>query len=155
MHLLRGQRPAGAGRHPGRPASVGWLGDRCWTCPALNCGSTPCSEGLSWIEDPSNRDTGFDRNFLRRDVAGAAAPLAAGKPWLARSAGLAFEAAGLLDELAEQDLASVANVGPAGLRRAAAAVACAGAQPAAVVFAPAGPQAAGIITTGRRPRSIA
>ena len=55
-------------------------------------------QGLRWIEDPSNADASFDRNFLRRQVL----PLLAGR-WphataaLARSASLCGEAAELLD----------------------------------------------------------
>ncbi|MDX1464944.1 MAG: tRNA lysidine(34) synthetase TilS [Halomonas sp.] len=62
--------------------------------------------GLAWVEDPSNADESLDRNFLRRRVL----PLletrwpAAGRR-LARSAALAGEADGLLDEFAGLDLA--------------------------------------------------
>lgn len=62
--------------------------------------------GLHWIDDPSNADTRFDRNWLRREIMprlearwpGAAASLG-------RSAGLASEASALLNELADLDLA--------------------------------------------------
>ncbi|RTR03420.1 tRNA lysidine(34) synthetase TilS [Halomonas nitroreducens] len=62
--------------------------------------------GLAWVEDPSNAEEGPDRNFLRHRVL----PLLAGR-WpragegLARSAALAGEAEGLLEELAAEDLA--------------------------------------------------
>lgn len=61
--------------------------------------------GLHWVEDPSNDDTGYDRNYLRRQVM----PLLR-RRWpridtvLARSAGHFAEAQMLLDELAEMDL---------------------------------------------------
>jgi tRNA(Ile)-lysidine synthase len=62
--------------------------------------------GLEWIEDESNQDRRYDRNFLRH----ALMPLleerfqGVGKV-LARTAGIMAESAGLLDELAEIDLA--------------------------------------------------
>lgn len=64
---------------------------------------------LHWVEDPSNTDMRFARNFLRTEVL----PLLA-RQWpqagqnLARSAEHMREAQGLLDELAELDLAAAA-----------------------------------------------
>lgn len=61
-------------------------------------------DGLAWIEDPSNAETGFDRNYLRHSVM----PLLQSR-WpalsgnLARSASHAAEAAGLLDAVAASD----------------------------------------------------
>src|SRR5690606_18406363 len=61
---------------------------------------------LSWIEDPSNRDTAYARNFLRHEVW----PVLT-RQWpkasqnLTRSAMHMAEAQQLLDELAVQDLA--------------------------------------------------
>ncbi|WP_024644400.1 tRNA lysidine(34) synthetase TilS [Pseudomonas syringae] len=63
--------------------------------------------GLSWIEDPSNSDQHFSRNFLRSQVL----PLLTSR-WpqasasLARTAGHLGEAQQLLDELAMQDIAN-------------------------------------------------
>ncbi len=65
---------------------------------------------LSWIDDPSNLDTRFDRNFLRQKIM----PALAGR-WpgvalrLGRSAELAGEASELLNDLAELDLAALAT----------------------------------------------
>ncbi|MDH0747543.1 tRNA lysidine(34) synthetase TilS [Pseudomonas sp. GD03842] len=62
-------------------------------------------EGLSWIEDPSNKDSRFSRNYLRNH----AMPMLTER-WpqaiasMARSAAHLAEAQGLLDELAVQDL---------------------------------------------------
>jgi tRNA(Ile)-lysidine synthase len=67
-------------------------------------------QGLQWIDDPSNLDTRFDRNYLRRKIIPALE-----KRWpgvalrLGRSAELAGEASELLIDLAELDLAAVAT----------------------------------------------
>jgi tRNA(Ile)-lysidine synthase len=60
--------------------------------------------GLHWVEDPSNAETGFDRNFLRHQVMPLLQtrwPALSGN--LSRSAGHAAEAAGLLDDMANAD----------------------------------------------------
>ena len=61
-------------------------------------------ERLSWVEDPSNLDTDFDRNYLRREVLPAIRRRwpAAGAT-VARSARFAAEAETLLRELATED----------------------------------------------------
>jgi tRNA(Ile)-lysidine synthase len=65
------------------------------------------AQGLSWVEDPSNTDTHYARNYLRQCVL----PLLTAR-WpqasasLARSAAQLGEAHGLLNELAELDLAA-------------------------------------------------
>lgn len=68
------------------------------------------AEQLCWIEDPSNADTHFSRNFIRHALL---APLSTRFPGaeaaLARAAGHFDEAAGLLDELAAIDHAHVAS----------------------------------------------
>lgn len=64
-------------------------------------------QGWAWVEDESNADTAYSRNYLRHDVfpdwearfPGAAAALA-------RAAGHFQEASDLLDELAAQDAAA-------------------------------------------------
>lgn len=61
--------------------------------------------GLRWVDDPSNADTAFSRNFLRNEIlpqldgrfTGASANLA-------RLGRLAGEAEGLLEELADSDV---------------------------------------------------
>ena len=62
------------------------------------------AQGLAWIEDPSNADTGFDRNYLRHEVLPRLkARWPAVGETLSRSARLSAEADGLLQELAEGD----------------------------------------------------
>ena len=65
------------------------------------------SHGLNWVEDPSNTQTAFSRNYLRHEVIPALT-----KRWpqatasMARTAAHCAEAQGLLEELAQQDLAA-------------------------------------------------
>lgn len=67
------------------------------------------NNALTWVDDPSNVDTVFDRNFLRREIL----PRLEGR-WpaltevLARSARLQAESSHLLDELAALDLREAA-----------------------------------------------
>ncbi|RBJ84712.1 tRNA lysidine(34) synthetase TilS [Pseudomonas sp. MWU12-2534b] len=64
-------------------------------------------QGLSWVEDPSNADHQYSRNYLRHQVMPllqARWPQAATS--MSRSAAHLREAQGLLDELAVQDLAA-------------------------------------------------
>jgi tRNA(Ile)-lysidine synthase len=61
-------------------------------------------EKLQWVDDPSNRDPRFSRNYLRHQVfplLDARWPGAARQ--IARAAALSAEAAGLLDAVAEAD----------------------------------------------------
>lgn len=65
------------------------------------------ANGLAWVEDPSNQQLEYSRNFLRRQVLPLLQqrwPRAASS--LARTAALMAEAQHLLDELAQQDLAA-------------------------------------------------
>jgi tRNA(Ile)-lysidine synthase len=63
-------------------------------------------QGLDWIDDESNRDTGFSRNFLRHEILG---PLnrrfPAAEKNLAAATGRFGEAVTLLDDLARIDIA--------------------------------------------------
>ncbi|WP_249672345.1 tRNA lysidine(34) synthetase TilS [Pseudomonas abieticivorans] len=71
------------------------------------------AHGLQWIEDPSNADTQFSRNYLRGEVLPVIEqrwPQAAGN--LARSAAHLGEALGLLEELAVQDLLAAERPSP-------------------------------------------
>lgn len=111
LNLLRGSGPAGiAGIPPLRRFHTGWL-----VRPLLDVSRTDLldyaeSIDLSWIEDPSNEERAFDRNFLRHRVLPAMLdrwPDAGQR--LARSAQLARDAAGLLEQLADHDLQAVAS----------------------------------------------
>jgi tRNA(Ile)-lysidine synthase len=62
---------------------------------------------LTWIEDESNRDTKFDRNFMRHEIVPVLVKqYPAIKQTISRSAQHMAEAASLLDELAQQDVNS-------------------------------------------------
>lgn len=71
-------------------------------------------KGLDWIEDESNADTRFTRNFLRNEVLPLLKTRQAGiEVNLARSAALFEESAGLLDQLALEDALRI-NPGESG-----------------------------------------
>jgi len=113
LRLLRGAGLRGLMAMPGlRPLGDAWL-----LRPLLDSSRDELlryahDRGLSWIDDPSNGDTRFTRNYLRQQVLPA---LALRWPQvsrtLARTAGHLAEAAELLDELAWQDLAQARGAG--------------------------------------------
>ncbi|MGE6791660.1 tRNA lysidine(34) synthetase TilS [Pseudomonas guineae] len=106
FRLLRGAGVQGLSAMPvSRGLGVGRL-----VRPLLNCSRAELltyahEQQLSWVEDPSNADVRFSRNYLRRQVL---PPLL--KRWpqalvsLSRSAAHLSEAGQLLDELAQQDV---------------------------------------------------
>ena len=112
LNLVRGSGPAGiAGIGAIRRFGPGWL-----VRPLLNTDRASLREyvaahGLRWIEDPSNMDRRFDRNFLRHDILPRLKsrwPDIAAR--LQRSATHAGEAASLMTDLAEIDLDAVGGV---------------------------------------------
>lgn len=120
LQLLRGGGPAGlaampavtglaAGRH-GRPLLA-------FSREALRVYAE--AEDLQWIEDGSNTDTGFDRNYLRhRVLPHLKARWPAYTKTLARAARHQAGAAALLAETAETDLAAVRGASPGTLSAA-------------------------------------
>lgn len=106
LAALRGSGVRGLAAMPaGRDGQEGRLARPLLGASRSDIEAEATYRGLAWVEDPSNADESLDRNFLRRRVL----PLletrwpAAGRR-LARSAALAGEADGLLDELAALDL---------------------------------------------------
>lgn len=110
IQMLRGAGPAGLSAMPVCRVLQGW--PRIFR-PLLG---TPRSElqayavnaSLAWIDDDSNTDTGYARNFLRHDVV----PLIetrfpAWRTTLARVAANAADAMTLADALGTEDLATV------------------------------------------------
>ncbi|MBI5460925.1 MAG: tRNA lysidine(34) synthetase TilS, partial [Gammaproteobacteria bacterium] len=108
LHLLRGAGPKGLAAMPERTTVEGVLLLR----PLLDVSREALHEyarqhDLTWVEDPSNARTEYDRNFLRHEILPRMQTRwpAAGAT-LTRSARHQAEAALLLEELAEMDLAN-------------------------------------------------
>jgi len=108
--LRGGGLRAVAGMRPVTPFAEGWLAR-----PLLGFSRTELQEwaqhrGLAWLEDPSNADPRFDRNYLRLEVLPR---LRARWPAAARTIGrVAVQAAEALDieaEVAAADLAGMAE----------------------------------------------
>jgi tRNA(Ile)-lysidine synthase len=117
LQLLRGAGPHGLAAMP----AVSRLGQGWLLRPLLNVDRAELlayarAHDLQWIEDASNQDTGFDRNYLRHRVL----PLLRER-WpamnrtLARSARRCAETAAWLDEEAAVDRTRVATDRPDGL----------------------------------------
>lgn len=105
LQLLRGGGPHGLASMPQTAPFAAGIHARpllAYSRSALRAYAQ--QQGLHWIDDPSNSDTGFDRNFLR-----AAVMPRLRERWpalaqvLARSAIHQAEAAQLLDTLARED----------------------------------------------------
>ena len=109
LNLIRGSGPAGiAGIGELRRFAPGWLVRPLLEIERKSLRDYAESKKLAWVEDSSNEDRRFDRNFLRHDVL----PLLSSR-WpdiasrLNRSARHAREASHLLQELAAMDLAKL------------------------------------------------
>ncbi|WP_136069012.1 tRNA lysidine(34) synthetase TilS [Modicisalibacter radicis] len=113
--LLAALRGSGIRGLAAMPARRDWRG-RQLVRPLLGVTRARLAEeatalGIRWRDDPSNADSTFDRNFLRRDVLALI-----GERWPAAAASLAdvaeraSEADALLDELAALDLARAGGV---------------------------------------------
>jgi tRNA(Ile)-lysidine synthase len=106
LQLLRGSGPAGLAAMPASSRfGPGWLARPLLEVSRAELRAYAERQGLRWVEDPSNRDLRFDRNFLRHQVM----PLLqqrwpAATSTIARSARLSAELQVLADELAAEDL---------------------------------------------------
>jgi tRNA(Ile)-lysidine synthase len=109
LNLIRGSGPMGiAGIGSIRRFGPGWLVRPLLETNRGELQAYATRERLHWLEDPSNVDRRFDRNFLRHDILPrlqARWPDIAAR--LQRSAGHAGEASQLLTNLAEIDLESL------------------------------------------------
>jgi len=106
IQLLRGAGPRGlSSMAPQGRFGPGWL-----LRPLLGFSRDALqayarAEGIAWVEDPSNADTHYDRNFLRHEIM----PRLKGR-WpsvgqtLSRAARHQAEAVEMMDELAQRDL---------------------------------------------------
>lgn len=108
FRLLRGAGVRGlAAMPPSRPLAVGHLLRPLLGCSRAELQAYAAEHRLAWLDDPSNADCRFSRNYLRHrllPLLTARWPQAAAS--MARSAEHLGEAAQLLDELAQQDLAA-------------------------------------------------
>lgn len=106
LALKRGSGPAGLAAMPAQH----WLGEHRHLRPLLAFSRQQLEawaqdSSLTWIEDESNADTRYDRNFLRLDVLpGLNARWPHFSRALARSAALCGEQEQLLDELLAESL---------------------------------------------------
>ncbi|EKT4483893.1 tRNA lysidine(34) synthetase TilS [Pseudomonas putida] len=114
FRLLRGAGLRGLAAMPAQRA----LGQGSLIRPLLGCSRQQLRDyarvnGLAWIEDPSNSDTQFARNYLRSEVFPHMQQRwpQAGQNF-ARAAEHLGEALGLLDELAQSDLAAAQEGAP-------------------------------------------
>jgi tRNA(Ile)-lysidine synthase len=121
MRALRGSGVDGLGAMQAwRAFARGWLWRPLLERPRAELESYAEAHGLHWIDDPSNDDTRFDRNFLRQRVL----PLLRER-WphadtsFARSAGLCSDAARLLGEGDAHALAQLRTADPRVLDRGA------------------------------------
>ncbi|MCG3146288.1 MAG: tRNA(Ile)-lysidine synthase [Gammaproteobacteria bacterium] len=118
LQLVRGAGPAGLSAMP----RLTGLGGRPHLRPLIDAPASLIADyagerRLTWVEDPSNAETRYDRNFVRRRVLPvleerwprAAATVARAATWQA-------EAADLLHTLAGVDLAAAAGATPHRLR---------------------------------------
>ncbi len=106
LNLVRGSGPAGiAGIGSVRRFGHGWLVRPLLYFDRAELQQYAETHGIDWIDDPSNADVRFDRNFLRHEILPR---LKARWPDIAtrlqRSATHAGEATSLLIDLAEIDL---------------------------------------------------
>ena len=105
LNLMRGSGPSGlSGIAEIRPFDLAWLVRPLLSTSQSDLRNYAAHHDLSWIDDPSNEDRQFDRNYLRHEIMPrleARWPEVANR--LQRSASLAGEAAALLDQLADAD----------------------------------------------------
>lgn len=112
LAALRGSGPAGLAGMPRRREFKGSLLERpLRDVTRRSLEAEAQRRGIIWVDDPTNVELQFDRNYLRHEVLSVLeARWPRGQASLARSAELAGEAAGLLDELADLDLERLGGV---------------------------------------------
>jgi len=109
LQLLRGAGPHGLAAMPEQKT----FADGFLARPLLGFSRSELQvyadrHALQWIDDPSNDEHSFSRNYLRHQVMPVLqARWPASARTISRSARLSADAAGLLDELAAQDLSAI------------------------------------------------
>ncbi len=106
LQLLRGAGIKGLAAMPVQRDSTPILLRPLLDTPRASLEACACELGIAWVEDESNQDESFDRNYLRHAVLPVLRQRfpAAGSA-LARSAAHLAEADALLQEIAQQDAA--------------------------------------------------
>ncbi|MEM7401772.1 MAG: tRNA lysidine(34) synthetase TilS [Pseudomonadota bacterium] len=106
LQLLRGAGPQGlAGMPECKQLKMGLLLRPLLTISRKQINDYASEHHLDWIEDPSNQDNHFDRNFLRNDVIPKlCSRWPSAQQSIARSAQLHAEVSNCLNELADIDL---------------------------------------------------
>lgn len=111
LNLMRGSGPSGlAGIGEVQPFSAGWLVRPLLPFSQSELRNYATQHELNWVDDPSNEDRQFDRNYLRHEILPRLE-----ERWpevsdrLRQSAVLAREAATMLDQLADDDLQALAD----------------------------------------------
>ena len=113
LAALKGSGPAGMSGMPRlRPLGAGWLGRPLLACSDAEIAAYAVHHGLSWVEDPSNADIRFDRNFLRREIMPALSTRFPAELRLSTAAQLQAEASLALDLLLDRQLQELGAVGP-------------------------------------------
>lgn len=114
LQLLRGAGPHGLAAMPEcAPFVAGQHARPLLAFPRNELRRYAQEHRLQWIDDPSNGDTGFDRNYLRNVVMPSLRTRwPAMSRVLARDAAHQAEATQLLDALAAQDVAQCAGLRP-------------------------------------------
>lgn len=109
LQLLRGAGPRGAAGMPRlAPFGPGWIARPLLAFPRAALRRYAEAQGLQWVDDPTNFDTVYDRNFLRHEILPRLA-----RRWpavartLARAAEHQAEAFRVMESVAREDLERV------------------------------------------------
>ncbi len=106
LQLLRGAGPQGLAAMPVlRRLSAGQLARPLLSVSQAQIEQYAQDKSLQWVEDPSNQERGFERNYLRHEVIPSLkSHWPAFAKTVSRAAGHCAEAVTLLDEVAAEDL---------------------------------------------------
>ncbi|MGM3276023.1 tRNA lysidine(34) synthetase TilS [Ralstonia sp. 24A2] len=109
LQLMRGAGLDGLSAMPMTRASCVTLLRPWLDVPRSDIEQYAHTHALAWVDDPSNEDSRYARNALRPLLAGMAGHFPGYREALARSAAHLADAAALIEEIAQADLAQVAS----------------------------------------------